>query len=49
MENQEDDDDTIKELDDIKSNRILDIEEFFSLLEAEFNKADKEIWKNVVD
>nr|CAG8601725.1 19_t:CDS:10 [Entrophospora candida] len=46
IENHEDDEDTIKDLSGKKSDHILDIEEFFSLLEAEFNKTDKEIWKN---
>ncbi|CAH1762973.1 9830_t:CDS:10 [Entrophospora sp. SA101] len=49
IENHEDDEDTIKDLSGKKSDHILDIEEFFSLLEAEFNKTDKEIWKNVID
>jgi hypothetical protein len=45
----EDADESLKEV-AVKSKRLLNVEEFFELLEKEFDKAgDKDLWKGVVD
>ena len=45
----EDEEDTLKDV-AFKGERILEVDEFFDQLEAEFNKADdKEIWKGIID
>ncbi|RIA97611.1 P-loop containing nucleoside triphosphate hydrolase protein [Glomus cerebriforme] len=45
----EDEEDTLKDV-AFKRERILEADEFFDQLEAEFNKAaDKETWKDVID